>query len=31
MENLGLVILDDKTELFEKRRNNTIATNNIYV
>jgi len=31
MENLGLVILDDKTELFEKRRNNTIVTNNIYV
>ena len=31
MENLELIMLNDKTELFEKKRNDTIATKNIYV
>ena len=31
MENLELIMLNDKTELFEKRRNDTIAIKNIYI
>jgi len=31
MENLGLIMLDDKTELFKKKRNNPIITKEICI